>query len=53
MTRELLIAFFKSTRQKPEKIIMYRDGVSEGQFQTVSRNFIHSYGIDNYGYNNV
>jgi len=35
MTKELLIAFYKSTRQKPEKIIMYRDGVSEGQFQTV------------------
>ena len=30
--RELLMAFYKSTRQKPEKIIMYRDGVSEGQF---------------------
>ncbi|KAI3450653.1 hypothetical protein Pfo_007318 [Paulownia fortunei] len=35
MIRELLIAFYKSTRQKPHRIIFYRDGVSEGQFNQV------------------
>ncbi|TYI64668.1 hypothetical protein E1A91_D09G103700v1 [Gossypium mustelinum] len=35
MVRELLVAFFKSTRQKPSRIIFYRDGVSEGQFSQV------------------
>lgn len=37
MVRELLIQFYKSTRFKPTRIIFYRDGVSEGQFQQVSR----------------
>lgn len=36
MVRELLIQFYKSTRFKPTRIIFYRDGVSEGQFQQVS-----------------
>ncbi|PPD75856.1 hypothetical protein GOBAR_DD27218 [Gossypium barbadense] len=35
MVRELLVAFFKSTRQKPSRIIFYRGGVSEGQFSQV------------------
>uniref|UniRef100_UPI00358DE5BC protein argonaute-2-like isoform X2 n=1 Tax=Myxine glutinosa TaxID=7769 RepID=UPI00358DE5BC len=35
MVRELLIQFYKSTRFKPTRIILYRDGVSEGQFQQV------------------
>ena len=35
MVKELLIRFYKSTRFKPNRIIFYRDGVSEGQFQTV------------------
>lgn len=35
MVKELLIQFYKSTRFKPNRIILYRDGVSEGQFQTV------------------
>ncbi|XVE59475.1 hypothetical protein DITRI_Ditri05aG0049000 [Diplodiscus trichospermus] len=35
MIRELLVAFFKSTGQKPHRIIFYRDGVSEGQFSQV------------------
>ncbi|GMI98406.1 ARGONAUTE 5 [Hibiscus trionum] len=35
MIRELLIAFNKSTKLKPERIIFYRDGVSEGQFSQV------------------
>lgn len=35
MVREMLIHFYKSTRFKPHRIIFYRDGVSEGQFQQV------------------
>ncbi|XVF46819.1 hypothetical protein PTKIN_Ptkin03bG0058800 [Pterospermum kingtungense] len=35
MIRELLVAFYKSTNQKPYRIIFYRDGVSEGQFNQV------------------
>jgi len=35
MVRELLVQFYKSTHFKPNRIIMYRDGVSEGQFQPV------------------
>lgn len=35
MVRELLIQFYRSTRHKPQRIIFYRDGVSEGQFQQV------------------
>ncbi|XP_061375182.1 protein argonaute 5 [Gastrolobium bilobum] len=35
MIRELLIAFYKSTKTKPYRIIFYRDGVSEGQFSQV------------------
>ena len=31
----LLKTFYRSTRQKPEHLIYYRDGVSEGQFQEV------------------
>lgn len=35
--RELLIMFYKSTGgYKPHRIILYRDGVSEGQFPHVS-----------------
>ncbi|GAV78026.1 PAZ domain-containing protein/Piwi domain-containing protein/DUF1785 domain-containing protein [Cephalotus follicularis] len=36
MIRELLRSFYKSTGQKPDRIIFYsRDGVSEGQFSQV------------------
>lgn len=35
MTRNLLIAFFRKTGKKPERLIMFRDGVSESQFYTV------------------
>ena len=35
MVREMLIQFYQSTRFKPHRIIFYRDGVSEGQFQQV------------------
>lgn len=36
MVKELLIQFYKSTHFKPMRIIFYRDGVSEGQFNLVS-----------------
>ncbi|CAL9762150.1 unnamed protein product [Musa acuminata subsp. burmannicoides] len=35
MIRELLLSFFRATKQKPHRIIFYRDGVSEGQFSQV------------------
>ncbi|XP_006656523.1 protein argonaute 1D [Oryza brachyantha] len=35
MVRDLLISFKRSTGQKPQRIIFYRDGVSEGQFYQV------------------
>ena len=37
MVREMLIQFYQSTRFKPHRIIFYRDGVSEGQFQQVCK----------------
>lgn len=37
MVKELLIQFYQSTRFKPTRIIVYRDGVSEGQFYLVRR----------------
>ena len=33
--RERLVQFYKTTQQKPTRIIVYRDGVSEGQFMEV------------------
>ncbi|XP_023244757.1 protein argonaute-2-like [Centruroides sculpturatus] len=36
MMKEVLLAFFNKTNgKKPEKIIVFRDGVSEGEFQKV------------------
>ncbi|GAB2268808.1 argonaute 1B [Dionaea muscipula] len=35
MIKELLVSFRKSTGHKPQRIIFYRDGVSEGQFYQV------------------
>uniref|UniRef100_A0ACD5XDA3 Uncharacterized protein n=1 Tax=Avena sativa TaxID=4498 RepID=A0ACD5XDA3_AVESA len=35
MIRELLIAFRRKTGRRPERILFYRDGVSEGQFSHV------------------
>ncbi|KAJ4962028.1 hypothetical protein NE237_021938 [Protea cynaroides] len=35
MIKELLISFRRATGHKPERIIFYRDGVSEGQFYQV------------------
>jgi len=37
MMKELLIEFYKSTGAKPERILMYRDGISEGQFTEAIR----------------
>ena len=34
---ELLEEFFVATERRPEQLIFYRDGVSEGQFGTVQR----------------
>lgn len=42
--RELLIMFYKSTGgYKPHRIILYRDGVSEGQFPHVCFGLIFYY----------
>ncbi|EPB70479.1 piwi domain protein [Ancylostoma ceylanicum] len=35
MVRELLVQFYRNTRFKPTRIVVYRDGVSEGQFFNV------------------
>jgi len=35
MTRNLLLTFYEQTKRKPERIVMYRDGVSESQFLEV------------------
>nr|XP_040246214.1 protein argonaute MEL1 [Aegilops tauschii subsp. strangulata] len=35
MIRELLIAFRRKTGRRPERILFYRDGASEGQFSHV------------------
>ncbi|XP_044444437.1 protein argonaute MEL1-like [Triticum aestivum] len=35
MIKELLLNFYQKNRRKPERIIFYRDGVSESQFSPV------------------
>ncbi|KAK7084772.1 argonaute 1 [Halocaridina rubra] len=35
MTKNLLKAFYSATKNKPERIVMYRDGVGESQFTEV------------------
>lgn len=32
MLRELFMAFYESTSRQPERVVYYRDGISEGQF---------------------
>ena len=34
-TRLLLLQYYRSTKQKPNRIFYFRDGVSEGQFAEV------------------
>lgn len=38
----LIKKFFKKTKRKPERIIFYRDGVSEGQYAEVCRREIRA-----------
>lgn len=38
MTKEILRCFYQATGKKPNRILFYRDGVSEGQFSTVLEN---------------
>ncbi|KAG5459268.1 MAG: Piwi domain-containing protein [Olpidium bornovanus] len=38
MTKEILRCFYHATSKKPNRILFYRDGVSEGQFSTVLEN---------------
>ena len=35
IVKELLVRYYKRTKCKPRKILFYRDGVSEGQFEQV------------------
>ncbi|KAL3117936.1 hypothetical protein niasHT_005179 [Heterodera trifolii] len=42
MVRELLIQFYRNTRFKPTRIVLYRDGVSEGQFLNVLQSELRS-----------
>lgn len=37
MVQQLLQEFYRNTKKRPERIIVYRDGVSEGQFDAVVR----------------
>jgi len=37
MVKELLVSFYKSTGTKPERVLFYRDGISEGQFNEALR----------------
>ena len=39
VAKEILKSFYKYLRAKPKKIIMFRNGVSEGQFQKVAALF--------------
>ena len=38
----LIKKFFKKTKRKPERIVFYRDGVSEGQYAEVCRREIRA-----------
>ncbi|KAL4105443.1 hypothetical protein PRIC1_003507 [Phytophthora ramorum] len=35
MLRDLFLAFYKSTERRPERVVYYRDGVSEGRFYDI------------------
>ena len=47
MARELLVQFYRNTRFKPTRIVVYRDGVSEGQFFNVRRKIVEFSLIEN------
>ncbi|GBB93582.1 hypothetical protein RclHR1_00220016 [Rhizophagus clarus] len=42
MVKELLKTFYQTCGRKPERILFYRDGVSEGQFSHVLKNEINA-----------
>ncbi|KAG0016721.1 Eukaryotic translation initiation factor 2C [Podila clonocystis] len=42
MTVELLKMYYQTCGRKPERILVYRDGISEGQFSTVLKNEVAS-----------
>ncbi|TPX39954.1 hypothetical protein SeMB42_g06174 [Synchytrium endobioticum] len=42
MVVELLKTFYQTCGSKPDRIVMYRDGVSEGQFSEVLRNEVEA-----------
>lgn len=42
MALTLIKKFYKQTRQKPQRIVFYRDGVSEGQYVEVCRSEIRA-----------
>ncbi|TPX31606.1 hypothetical protein SmJEL517_g05103 [Synchytrium microbalum] len=42
MVVELLKTFYQTCGSKPDRVIMYRDGVSEGQFSEVLRNEVEA-----------
>ena len=45
MVQELLQEFYRNTKKRPERIIVYRDGVSEGQFDAVVREELPQVGL--------
>ena len=46
MMKDLLREFYKACgKKKPERIIVYRDGVSEGQFDAVQQQEIPQVGM--------
>lgn len=45
MVQELLQEFYRNTKKRPERIIVYRDGVSEGQFDAVVREELPQVGM--------
>ncbi|KAF1777221.1 Protein argonaute, N-terminal [Phytophthora cactorum] len=55
MLRDLFLAYYQSTNRKPEHVIYYRDGVSEGQYydilQTEMRALRKAFKMISEGYN--
>ncbi|CAB5308725.1 unnamed protein product [Rhizophagus irregularis] len=42
MVKELLKTFYQTCGRKPERILFYRDGISEGQFENVLRSELNA-----------